>query len=72
MTNEEAKEILERVKSYAEDDRKDERAALALDIALWLLKRERFVRAVADCDDYHAIFPKLAALETWEKANPKP
>lgn len=50
-------------------DEFDDTTVKALDIALWLMEREAFVRAMEDAyydtDSRHA-------FQSWEKENPKP
>jgi hypothetical protein len=73
LTNDDVKETLEGVKSYAEDDRKDDRAALALEIALWLLEREEAIRflmqAGADREYEHFCVHRILV---WELEHPRP
>lgn len=71
MTIDEAKALLVELRDDWCGEHEDERQAL--DIALWLMEREAFVRAMVDCKlGAQWLGGELEAIQTWEKEHPRP
>jgi hypothetical protein len=75
VTNDEAKAWLTdlREKHYLPKNRFERECGQALDLALWLLKREHLVRDMADCKlGAQWLGGELEALQAFEREHPRP